>query len=82
MNYLFVVFGIVLFAILVWAYWRYVFFFRDPERITPPGKNIISPADGSVLYVNITDDQTVPIALKKNRNIHLNEKANEKAERN
>ncbi|MBK8808386.1 MAG: phosphatidylserine decarboxylase [Bacteroidales bacterium] len=73
MLYIIVVLGIFLFALLLWAYWRYVYFFRDPERVTPPGKNIISPADGSVLYVNITDNQTVPIALKKNRNIQLNE---------
>lgn len=73
MSYLFTSFGILVFALIAWAYWRYVYFFRDPDRTTPAGKNIVSPADGSILYVNITDDQTVPIALKKQRRIHLNE---------
>ncbi len=31
-------------------YWRYVWFFRNPERTTPGGDNIVSPADGAVVY--------------------------------
>lgn len=47
-----IVAGIIV-AILAAAfvYWRYVWFFRNPERITPPGDNIVSPADGTVVYV-------------------------------
>ena len=42
-------------AILVVAgafiFWRYVWFFRNPARIIPAGENIVSPADGTVVYV-------------------------------
>lgn len=31
-------------------YWRYVYFFRNPDRKTPEGDNIVSPADGAVVY--------------------------------
>ena len=34
-----------------YLYWRYVWFFRNPERQPPPGENIVSPADGTVVYV-------------------------------
>lgn len=45
----------VLLAILVvvslfFLYWR-VWFLRDPERVAPEGKNIVSPADGRVIEV-------------------------------
>lgn len=33
------------------VFWRYVWFFRNPVRITPSGANIVSPADGTVVYV-------------------------------
>jgi hypothetical protein len=33
-------------------FWRYVWFFRNPPRWPPPGENIVSPADGTVVYVN------------------------------
>lgn len=35
-----------------WAYWRYVWFFRNPPRVTPAAAGIVSPADGRVVYVN------------------------------
>lgn len=31
-------------------YWRYVWFFRNPERSVPSGDNLVSPADGTVVY--------------------------------
>ena len=43
------------FALLVagsaWMYWRYVWFFRDPHRTPPDDAGILSPADGTVVYV-------------------------------
>jgi phosphatidylserine decarboxylase len=42
-------------AILVvtgaFIFWRYVWFFRNPARIIPAGENMVSPADGTVVYV-------------------------------
>jgi phosphatidylserine decarboxylase len=34
-----------------YLYWRHVWFFRNPRRTTPPGDSIVSPADGTVVYV-------------------------------
>lgn len=34
-----------------WAFWRYVWFLRDPPRRPPAGPGFVSPADGTVVYV-------------------------------
>lgn len=41
----------VLLVVGSFLFWRYVWFFRNPERSIPPGDNIVSPADGTVVYV-------------------------------
>jgi phosphatidylserine decarboxylase len=55
------------------AFWRYVYFFRDPPRTAPSGDNIVAPADGRVVYVREFSDQIVPIAVKRRRSIALHE---------
>jgi phosphatidylserine decarboxylase len=57
------------------AFWRYVYFFRDPHRTPPSGENVVAPADGRVVYVRQFSDQVVPIAVKKRRQIALHELA-------
>jgi phosphatidylserine decarboxylase len=45
---------LIIFAFFGVSFWYYkkVFFFRDPLRIPPKGKNLIlSPADGNVVYI-------------------------------
>ncbi len=34
-----------------YLYWRYVWFFRNPPRTPPAEEGILSPADGTVVYV-------------------------------
>jgi phosphatidylserine decarboxylase len=34
-----------------YAFWRYVWFFRDPPRVAPAETGLVSPADGTVVYV-------------------------------
>jgi phosphatidylserine decarboxylase len=42
---------VLVFAGSAFLFWRYVWFFRNPYRAVPPGENIVSPADGTVVYV-------------------------------
>ena len=34
-----------------WLFWREVWFFRNPPRTPPPQAGFVSPADGTVVYV-------------------------------
>jgi phosphatidylserine decarboxylase len=38
-------------AVAAYGYWRYVWFFRNPRRVPPPGDSLVAPADGTVVYV-------------------------------
>ena len=53
--------------IFIWIYWRYYYFFRDPERKIPKGNNIVSPADGRIEYVKKIKKNIVPISVKKKK---------------
>tara|TARA_Y100000310_G_scaffold139131_1_gene138357 strand:+ start:10047 stop:10715 length:669 start_codon:yes stop_codon:yes gene_type:complete len=57
--------------IFIWIYWRYYYFFRDPERKIPKGNNIVSPADGRIEYVKKIKKNIVPISVKKKKSIKL-----------
>ncbi len=47
-----IAFAAALFAALAaFAFWREVWFFRNPERTPPAEAGIVSPADGTVVYV-------------------------------
>ena len=47
--------------------YRFWFFFRDPKRKIPSGNNIVSPADGKVLYIKTIKNNNVPLSIKKGR---------------
>jgi len=46
-------------------YWRYVWFFRNPERRPPGGENIVSPADGTVVYVTLVKPGEEVVSIKQ-----------------
>ena len=46
-------------------YWRYIWFFRNPSRVPPPGENIISPADGTVVYVRLVKANQELVSIKQ-----------------
>ncbi len=48
-----------------YLYWRYVWFFRNPERVSPPGENIVSPADGTVVYVRLVKAHQEVLTIKQ-----------------
>jgi len=53
--------------------YRFWFFLRNPKRQIPQGNNIVSPADGYVLYVKRIKKKEVPISVKKEKKIILSE---------
>jgi phosphatidylserine decarboxylase len=62
-----------------WAYWRYVWFFRNPERKAPAEDGVVSPADGRVVYVSrvapgepvISVKEGLPATVKDIARTHL-----------
>lgn len=60
---------LLLVSILIW---RFYWFFRDPERVIPIGKSIVSPADGRIIYIKtIKKDDIGEKVFKKNKNIRF-----------
>ncbi|MGO9619906.1 MAG: phosphatidylserine decarboxylase [Desulfobaccales bacterium] len=56
----------LLLAVLTgYLYWRYVWFFRNPSRVPPPGESLVSPADGTVVYVTQVAPQQEVIMIKQ-----------------
>jgi phosphatidylserine decarboxylase len=56
-----------------YLYWRTVWFFRNPQREIPEGENIVSPADGTVVYTRILQPQSPVIALKRQRTVSVSD---------
>jgi len=50
-------------------------FYRDPERIPPSGVKgaIVSPADGTVIYVKRSEQAQLPVATKHGRHCQISE---------
>ena len=46
-------------------YWRYIWFFRDPPRTPPPIPGIVSPADGTVVYVRKVAPGEAVVSIKQ-----------------
>jgi len=60
--------AILAFPLALWGgylYWRYVWFFRNPQRHPPLGENIVSPADGTVVYVTLAKAGEEVISIKQ-----------------
>ncbi|HVO87903.1 MAG TPA: phosphatidylserine decarboxylase [Casimicrobiaceae bacterium] len=52
-------------ALLAFLYWRYVWFFRDPQRTPPDEPGILSPADGTVVYVRRVAPSEDVVVIKR-----------------
>ncbi len=54
-------------------FYRFYYFFRDPKRVIPNGNNLVSPADGYILYIRKLKGNEIPFSIKKGQKIMLNE---------
>src|SRR5208283_5391622 len=60
---IFLVFALGMVA--AFLFWRYVWFFRNPDRTVAQGENIVSPADGTVVYVKRVQANEEVIVIKR-----------------
>jgi phosphatidylserine decarboxylase len=59
--------GIAVVAVLGggFLFWRYVWFFRDPPRTPPVEEGVLSPADGTVVYVQKVEPGEAVVVIKQ-----------------
>ena len=48
-----------------YLFWRYYWFFRDPSRTPPTEEGILSPADGTVVYVRKVEPGEEVVSIKQ-----------------
>jgi len=48
-----------------YAYWRHVWFFRHPLRVPPAAEGLVSPADGTVVYVKKVEPGADVVVIKQ-----------------
>jgi phosphatidylserine decarboxylase len=48
-----------------YAFWRYVWFFRNPPRRIPDAEGVVSPADGTVVYVKRVEPGADVVTIKR-----------------
>jgi phosphatidylserine decarboxylase len=70
--------GGVFFAAFI--FWRYVWFNRNPKRTPPEGHNILSPADGTVVYARRVAPQEPVVAVKRGKALRVSDLLREDAE--
>ena len=58
-------------ALVAYAYWRHVWFWRDPPRSPPEAEGVLSPADGTVVYVRDVAPGEPVINIKQGLAAHL-----------
>ena len=64
---------ITIIALLGFLYWRYIWFFRNPPRTIPNRESIISPADGTVVYVKTVEPHEKVIVIKEGSSASIND---------
>ena len=60
--------AVTIFSIVIvtgYLYWRHIWFFRNPPRKTPREAGILSPADGTVVYVKRVNSYEKVLSIKK-----------------
>lgn len=57
----------------VYLFWRYIWFFRNPKRLPPDAPGLVSPADGTVVYVKEVAPGQPVISVKKGVSASVND---------
>jgi len=66
--------ALVALCCLLLLYWRYIWFFRNPARSIPPeDSGILSPADGTVVYVKEVSPNEEVLTIKQGLKATLND---------
>ncbi len=52
-------------AIAAYLFWRHYWFFRNPERVPPAAAGLLSPADGTVVYVKRVEPGADVVVIKQ-----------------
>jgi phosphatidylserine decarboxylase len=65
--------GLALGAFAAYGFWRHFWFFRNPRRTPPQGQSILSPADGTVVYVRLVDPGQPVLCIKRKREVRIDE---------
>jgi phosphatidylserine decarboxylase len=59
--------------VIAFLFWRYLWFYRNPDRIAPQGDHLLSPADGTVVYAKRLDAADPVIVIKKGVEASVND---------
>ena len=65
--------ALLIFLFGLYLFWRYVWFFRNPGRNIPEGEHILSPADGTVVYVEKVAPEQPIISIKDGRKLFVSD---------
>ncbi len=57
--------ALAILASAAWCAWRYLWFFRDPPRTPPQDIGLVSPADGTVVYVKDVGPNDDVVVIKR-----------------
>ena len=68
-------------ALAGFGFWRYLWFFRNPPRQAPHGDNLVSPADGTVVYVKEVEPHKPAISIKQGVAASINDIVQQDLER-
>ncbi len=61
-------------VLVLWFLLFFYRFFRNPVRVIPGGQNdIVSPADGRIIYIKELEANQIPVTVKKKRIAHISE---------
>jgi len=68
---IFVLTAVFVTSATAFLFWRYIWFFRNPPRTAPQGNCIVSPADGTVVYVKKVDPNEAVVSIKEGVKLHI-----------